>query len=122
MRIGAPAVLVVEDELFIRLLTVEMLEAAGFAPVEARNADEAIAILESRNDIRLVLTDIEMPGTMDGLKLAHAVRNKWPPVKLILVSGKVNIAVEELPADALFYPKPYSFDVVAAAIVKMIAA
>src|ERR1019366_2069715 len=82
-RMG-PVVLIVEDESLTRLDAVEMAEAAGFAVVEASNADDAIRILESRNDIRIVFTDIDMPGSMDGLKLPRAIRNRWPPIQLIV--------------------------------------
>lgn len=121
MKASTPVALVVEDEFLIRLHAVDMLEAAGFATIEATNADEAILILESRNDIRLVLTDIQMPGSMDGLRLAHAVRKKWPPVKLVLVSGKRDLRIDELPEGALFYAKPYNVDEITAGIGKLMA-
>ncbi|WP_247562926.1 response regulator [Bradyrhizobium sp. 188] len=73
-----PNVLVVEDEMILRMRAVDIVEDAGFCPVEAVNADEAISILESRSDISLLFSDIQMPGTMDGLKLAHAVHDRWP--------------------------------------------
>src|SRR3979411_777683 len=79
-------VLVVEDEMLLRMRAIDMVEDAGYTSVEAVDADEAVAILESRSDIALMFTDIQMPGSMDGLKLAHAVRERWPPVKIILVS------------------------------------
>jgi CheY-like chemotaxis protein len=66
-------VLVVEDELLLRLNAAQMMEDAGYEVIEASNADEAIQILESRTDIRIVFTDINMPGSMDGIKLANAV-------------------------------------------------
>lgn len=110
MQGNAAVVLVVEDEFLIRLDMLDMLEAAGFATIEAANADEAIRILESRDDIRIVVTDIDMPGSMDGLMLAHAVREKWPPVKLVLVSGKRTLGRDELPEGALYYAKPYNID------------
>jgi CheY-like chemotaxis protein len=77
-------VLIVEDEPLVRWSGLKMLEDADFEVIEAANADEAIRILESRNDIRVVFTDVQMPGSMDGLKLAHAVRNRWPPIKIIV--------------------------------------
>ncbi len=86
-----PVVLVVEDETLIRIAAVEAVEEAGFEVIEAQNADEAIAILEQRTDIHLVFTDIQMPGSMDGLKLAHCVRDRWPPVKIIATSGRAPI-------------------------------
>jgi CheY-like chemotaxis protein len=79
-----PSVLVVEDEFFSRCHAVELVEAAGYRAVEASNADEAIAILEARKDICVVFTDINMPGSMDGLKLTRAIRDRWPPIELIL--------------------------------------
>jgi CheY-like chemotaxis protein len=80
-------VLVVEDEFFGRLHAVNLVEDAGYTAVEASNTDEAIAILERRKDIRIVFTDINMPGSIDGLKLAHAIRKRWPPIELIVASG-----------------------------------
>ena len=101
-----PNVLVVEDEMVLRMRAVDIVEDAGFTPVEAVNADEAIAILESRSDIDLLFTDIQMPGSMDGLKLAHAVHDRWPAIKIILVSGQVKPSAAERPADSRFFGKP----------------
>lgn len=105
---STPVVLVVEDDWLLRLLAIEMVEDTGLVAVEAANADEAIAILERRADIALIFTDIDMPGSMDGLKLAHAVRRRWPPVKIIIVSGKTLLTDDDLPSDTRFFPKPYS--------------
>src|SRR5271154_3635956 len=91
-----PVVLVVEDEFLIRINAAEMIEEAGFEVVEASTADEAVAILEARLDIAVVFTDIQMPGTMDGLKLARAVRGRWPPIKIIATSGRHHIGETEL--------------------------
>jgi CheY-like chemotaxis protein len=102
-----PAVLIVEDEPLVRLCAVETVEAAGYQVIEAANADEAIDILESRNDIRVVFTDIHMPGSMDGLKLAHAVRHRWPPIKIIVTSGRETVTAQDLPAGGRFFAKPY---------------
>src|SRR3954463_16560588 len=85
-------VLVVEDEMLLRMRAVDMVEDAGFTSIEAVDADEAVAILESRSDIALVFTDIQMPGSMDGLKLAHVVHARWPPIRIILVSGQLKPA------------------------------
>jgi CheY-like chemotaxis protein len=101
------AVLIVEDEPLVRLCAVETVEAAGFTVIEAANADEAIRILENRRDIHVVFTDIHMPGSMDGLKLAHAVRDRWPPIKIIVTSGRESVAERELPAGGRFFAKPY---------------
>jgi CheY-like chemotaxis protein len=103
-----PVVLVVEDDFLIRIGAVEMIEAAGFDVVEAANGDEAIEILEVRLDITVVFTDIQMPGTMDGLKLAAAIRGRWPPIKIIATSGVVDVRGVDLPEGGRFLPKPYS--------------
>jgi CheY-like chemotaxis protein len=87
---------------------VDMIAAAGFEVVEAANADDAIEILESRPDITVVFTDIQMPGSMDGLKLARAVRGRWPPIKIIATSGHLHVAETDLPEGGRFLPKPYS--------------
>jgi CheY-like chemotaxis protein len=73
-------VLIVEDEFFSPLHAISVVQEAGYTPIESSNADEAIAVLEERKDIRIVFTDIKMPGSMDGLKLAHTIRERWPPI------------------------------------------
>jgi CheY-like chemotaxis protein len=103
-----PVVLIVEDELLLRMNAVDMIEAAGFEVVEAANADEAIEILEARRDISVVFTDIQMPGSMDGLKLVRAVRGRWPPIKIVATSGHIGVAQTDLPEGGRFLPKPYS--------------
>jgi CheY-like chemotaxis protein len=102
-----PAVLIVEDEPLVRLDAVQSIEDAGFDVIEAADADEAIRILETRSDIRVVFTDIHMPGSMDGLKLAHAVRNRWPPIKIIVTSGHGPVSAQDLPEGGRFFAKPY---------------
>lgn len=101
------AVLVVEDEPLLRMMALDLVEDAGFDPVEARDADEAIAILESRTDIHVVFTDIDMPGSMNGLKLAAAIRDRWPPIEIILTSGHFKLDDSGIPARTVFFPKPY---------------
>jgi two-component sensor histidine kinase/CheY-like chemotaxis protein len=101
-----PTVLIVEDEMVLRMRAVDIVEDAGFNPVEAVNADDALAILESRSDIELLFTDIQMPGSMDGLKLAYAVHERWPQIKIILVSGQLTLTDADKPADSRFYGKP----------------
>jgi CheY-like chemotaxis protein len=105
---GLPVVLIVEDEFLIRMDAVDMIRSAGFEAIEANNADEAIAILEHRSDITVVFTDVQMPGSMDGLKLAAAVRGRWPPVKIIATSGMARVDQVNLPSGGRFIPKPYS--------------
>jgi two-component sensor histidine kinase/CheY-like chemotaxis protein len=108
--IAMPNVLIVEDEMVLRMRAVDIVEDAGFCAVEAVNADQAMSILEARSDISLLFTDIQMPGSMDGLKLAHAVHDRWPAIKIILVSGQVNPSDAERPADSRFFGKPLSVE------------
>jgi len=117
-----PNVLVVEDEMILRMRAVDIVEDAGFNPVEAVNADQAIAILESRSDISLLFTDIQMPGSIDGLKLAHAVHDRWPTIKIILVSGQVKPPESERPADSRFFGKPLGVDQMVAELQAMVGA
>ena len=100
-------VLIVEDEFLLRMNAAEMIGDAGFDVVEAGNADEAIAILESRPDIHVVFTDIQMPGSMDGMKLAKFVRGRWPPIKIVATSGFVSVGKDDLPKGSRFLTKPY---------------
>ena len=117
---GNRIILVVEDTPLIRLGAVELLLEAGFEVLEAESADEAILILEARPEIHLVFTDVQMPGTMDGVKLAHYIRNRWPPVKLIVASGKAMLAESQLPAGARFFAKPYDSVHIIEAIIGML--
>jgi two-component sensor histidine kinase/CheY-like chemotaxis protein len=104
---ASPAnVLVVEDEMVLRMRAVDIVEDAGFTAVEAVNADEALSILENRSDIALLFSDIQMPGSMDGLKLAYAVHARWPAIKIILVSGQITLSDADKPANSLFFGKP----------------
>lgn len=100
-------ILVVEDDLIIRIDAIEILRAAGFDVLEAANADEAIQMLENHSDIRLVFTDIDMPGSMNGLKLSVAISDRWPPVRIIATSGHFKVQASDLPAGAQFISKPY---------------
>jgi CheY-like chemotaxis protein len=121
-RQAGPAVLVVEDEALIRLDIVDCLEEAGYAVEEAANAAQAILILESRTNIRLVFTDVDMPGSMDGLKLAAYVRDRWPPIKIIVTSGHVSVKPDQIPTGGRFFSKPYDRPEIAEAIRDMIQA
>jgi CheY-like chemotaxis protein len=104
-----PVVLVVEDEEILRKLAVEFVEDAGFEAIEAESADGAVQILEARMDIRIVFTDINLPGSLDGIKLAASIRDRWPPIEIILTSGQDPPKSHELPSRAVFIPKPYQF-------------
>lgn len=101
-------ILVVEDEPLQRMITADLIADAGYEVVGAESADIAVTILSSRTDIRVVVTDIDMPGSMDGLKLAAAVRDRWPPIEIIVVSGGTRPDGVALPDRAVFYAKPYN--------------
>lgn len=122
MAYNGITVLVVEDELLIRMDIVTSLEDEGFRVHEASNADEAIALLAASPDIKVMFTDIDMPGTMDGLKLAAAVRDRWPPVRIIVTSGHRQLSDELLPVHGRFFGKPYDNSRVINAIKEMVAA
>ncbi len=109
-------VLVVEDDAIVRMDTASIIEEAGFEAIEAATADEAIILLEARADIKVVFTDIEMPGSMNGLKLAFTVRDRWPPVLIIIASGRLRPNPDEMPPAVTFLRKPYSATAVLAAV------
>lgn len=115
-----PHVLVVEDEFVLRMRAVDIVEDAGFTAIEAVNADDALKILESRSDISLLFTDIQMPGTLDGLKLAHAVHKRWPEIGIVLVSGQVKLADADKPENSRFFGKPLAAKDMVAEIQNMV--
>jgi CheY-like chemotaxis protein len=100
-------VLIVEHEAIVRLELAGALRDVGLDVRLAGDADEAIAILDANPSIEVLLTDIRMPGSMDGIRLAHHVRKRWPPVKIIVISGLFNTQLSQLPAGSIFLPKPY---------------
>jgi len=114
-------VLVVEDEPLLRMMAMDLVEEAGFDVVDAANADEAVKILEARSDIRIVFTDVDMPGSMNGIKLALAIRDRWPPIEIIIVSGHVRLAESELPNRSVFFSKPYDSQRITATLHSMAA-
>src|ERR1700754_2035217 len=102
-----PLVLVVEDEPLLRMTTVDIVEEAGFPTLEAANAKQAIQLLENRPDIRIILSDIDMPPGMNGMALVAMVRRRWPPIAIILVSGHVVAAEVDIPDGGKFFSKPF---------------
>ncbi|WP_271022783.1 response regulator [Rhizobium sp. RCAM05973] len=118
---GKAVILVVEDSAIIRMGAVDLVRSAGYEALEASDADEAIRILESRANIDLVFTDVQMPGTMDGIKLSHYIRNRWPPVKLIVASGRAILQESSLPEGSRFFSKPYSDHAIADAMARMLS-
>jgi two-component system, response regulator PdtaR len=115
MTVQPKTVLVAEDELLIRMMAVDVLTGAGFDVVEAGHAEDALIALQDRHGaIHLLFTDIHMPGTMNGLELAHHVRRVWPHVALLIASGQKRPLAAELPAGSVFLTKPYDPDHVVA--------
>lgn len=106
----------------LRMRALDIVNDAGFNPVEAVNADQALSILESRSDISLLFTDIQMPGSIDGLKLAHAVHKRWPAIKIVLVSGQVKVTDSDKPADSRFFGKPLEAKQMIAELQEMVGA
>jgi two-component system, response regulator PdtaR len=119
-RPGSRLVLVVEDEPLLRLMAGDLVEDAGLEPIFASNADDAVRILEDREDIGIVFTDVRMPGSIDGIKLAAAVRDRWPPIKIVVVSGHL-VGDPDLPEGALFFRKPYRSDEIISTLRKLAA-
>jgi DNA-binding NtrC family response regulator len=111
-----PTVLVVDDEVILRMNAIDMLEDAGFATCEADNAEEAMAKIESCPEITVLFTDINMPGRYDGLELARRVHERRPDVQLIITSGRRPPAPGEIPDQGSFISKPYDAQVVAALV------
>jgi DNA-binding NtrC family response regulator len=115
-------VLVVEDELLVRMSAVDLVEEAGFVALEAANADDAMAVIEGHDtDIHIIFTDIDMPGSMDGLGLARTVRDRWPLMRIIVASGHRTPAQADLPSGAAFFAKPYDYDKVSETMRRMVS-
>lgn len=100
-------ILIVEDQAIVRLELAAQLTDAGYRVLEAQDADEAIRLLDDHAEIEILLTDRTMPGSMDGVRLAHHVRDRWPPVKIIVTSGRLGTRAD-IPAGSAFLPKPYA--------------
>ena len=121
MSVSPAVVLVVEDNPIILMCALDLVATAGFQGIGATNADEAIALLEARADIHLVFTDVEMPGEIDGVKLAHYIRNRWPPIHLIVASGRTILEESQLPTGSRFFSKPYDNDTIVKEMTRMLA-
>lgn len=109
-EITASTVLFVEDEQFVRMIGVDALEEAGYIVLEAGSADEALVMLEEGDDVHVLFTDIRMPGSMDGLRLASVVHERWPDIRILITSGDTYPAREAIPDDGRFLAKPYRFE------------
>ena len=116
-----PVVLVVEDEPLLRLFATDMIEEAGFEVLQAPNASAALMTLEERLDVRVVFTDVNMPGGIDGIMLAICIRRRWPTSQIIITSGRPWPVEAVVPADVVFFAKPYRQDRVLDTVRKMAA-
>lgn len=116
-----PAVLIVEDEALVRMFAADALVDAGYRVFEAGDAYEALQVLETRNDISALVTDIEMPGAMNGLALAAIVRRRWPSIAVLLNSGRVRPGRDDLPEGTSFLGKPYRPDELIGLLLRMTA-
>jgi CheY-like chemotaxis protein len=109
------AVLVVEDDPLLLIDAMDLVEETGMIAYGARHADAAILMLERHPEIRVLFTDVQMPGSMDGLKLARAVRDRWPPVTIMVTSGMIKVTKDDMPENGMFFAKPYPpADIIAA--------
>jgi two-component system, response regulator PdtaR len=102
------SILIVEDEVLTGEHLEFVLREAGYEAILAGSAEEAIAVLEHRDDVYLVVTDVDLPGSLNGLQLAALVRGRWPSINIIVVTGYSAPRGEEIPSGSLFVPKPYS--------------
>ena len=107
MSLKCPVILLVEDEVLIRIFEADLLQDAGFEVIEAANADEALRELENRPDVQVLFTDIHMPGTLGGLELACRVHERWPGIELLIASGRLRLGPDEIPDSARFLSKPF---------------
>jgi CheY-like chemotaxis protein len=112
-------ILLVEDDPLVSLITAEILQDAGFDVLEAVDASEALALLNTGRPLDLVITDIRMPGQMDGVQLAGIVKNSWPGLPVALLSSHLERRQHE--AD-LFIPKPFDPDRLVEAVRRLLAA
>jgi DNA-binding NtrC family response regulator len=119
---SAPVVLVVEDEALVRMLAVDVLEEAGFEVIEASTADYAVLVLDKREDIRVVFTDVDMPGRLDGFQLARHVQDHHHRVRVIIGSGKCRPGPNDVAPGTIFLQKPYPLEVLVREVRRLAAA
>lgn len=103
-----PVVLVVEDDELLRWSKMIVLQDSGYSVLEASDAGEALTTLEQRADVRIIFTDVQMPGAIDGVRLAHLVSQRWPLLKIIVTSGRMRLHQDDLPKGGVYLMKPYS--------------
>jgi DNA-binding NtrC family response regulator len=117
-----PVILVVEEEAAERVAIAEHLGEAGFDVLEAEDTNEALAVLERRSDVKGLVTDAHLPGRLDGSELARTVRDRWPGVRVVLMSGHSDLRDDEMPEGVEFISKPYLLDRLAPTLRRLIEA
>ncbi|WP_277980672.1 response regulator [Sphingomonas phyllosphaerae] len=120
-QVCGTTVLLVEDELFVRMIGADALSEAGYRVIEASDADEALARLERSADVQVLFTDIRMPGSMDGLQLASEVHRRWPSIRILLTSGDTRPTRATIPDDGRFLAKPYRFEALSRELDQLLA-
>ena len=105
---NSTVILLVEDEVLVRMLAADVLSEAGFTVLESTNAEEALTLLEARPDVQVLFTDVNMPGALDGLGLAQTVHEQSPGIGILIGSGRIRPAPGELPPSTRFIAKPYA--------------
>jgi len=113
-------VLIVEDEALVRIDISEHLAAEGYEVVEAVDAEHAFEVLEARSDVTVLITDIDMPGLLDGLMLAKFAAERWPHVKMLVISGQRQAELSDLPDGAKFLSKPVDLDALNSALLDLV--
>ena len=113
-------IIVAEDDFIMSEYLSGILAEKGYSVIAVANADDAIAMFEYRDDVRMLITDIDMPGPLNGLNLAATVRDRWPKIKIIITTGKQRPKIEEVPAGSLYLRKPYTPGSVMAAVLSSV--
>lgn len=111
-KLREPIALVVDDEPLIRMDTADLVSDEGFTVIEARTADQAFEFLARHSSLQLLITDVQMPGELDGFDLARKVAERWPHIQVIVVSGAARPGPEDIPPNAVFISKPLSSELV----------
>jgi len=117
---NSSTILIVEDEMIVRLIGSDTLTDAGYEVMEAATADEALRILDEHGDVEVLFTDIRMPGSMDGLELARVVHARWPAMKILITSGDTFPTRSAIADDGHFLAKPYSTEVLRREVDKLL--
>jgi two-component system, response regulator PdtaR len=120
MNTKTPVILIAEDEAFISLYLQTILSEAGYDVIAVGDADKAIAVLEARDDVRIIMTDINMPGALNGLELAAAVKDRWPPIEIIVTTGLNPPDRDQMPVGSVFIPKPYNSEIVTSTVARLL--